>query len=255
MKLIFALLLSFGLVAQEAELPPLVVGTSSGYAPFVSLNDHGDYEGFDIDVATELAARLHRKLVLKDLGSMPSLMLALKQGKIDLLIWAVSITAERAKHIDFVYYQGEKLTKMPFVFWKEVPQNIETIDDLSKIASTSTGKYICVEAGTSQEEILKNYPSVNLKYVDKITDALMEIKYGKSCGTTLDPSLIPALTAKYPELKVLEIDLPEDQQVQGVGICVSPVNKELFGKVQSTIAEMQQDGTILKLEKKWNLAQ
>ncbi len=69
-----------------------IVGTTSAYAPFVSLNEQGDYIGFDIDIATELSQKLNRKLVIKDIGSLPSLMMALKQGKIDAIIWAISIT-------------------------------------------------------------------------------------------------------------------------------------------------------------------
>lgn len=76
----------------------LNVGTTSGYAPYVSLNTEGQYEGFDIDFARLLAAKLGRKLVIEDLGSMPSLILALKQGKVDSLIWAVSITETRQQH-------------------------------------------------------------------------------------------------------------------------------------------------------------
>ncbi len=31
----------------KGEEKPLIVGTTSGYAPYVSLNSQGDYEGFD----------------------------------------------------------------------------------------------------------------------------------------------------------------------------------------------------------------
>jgi polar amino acid transport system substrate-binding protein len=77
-----------------------VVGTTSGYAPFVSLDAEGKYHGFDIDLAELLAIKLNKKLVIKDLGSMPSLMLGLKQKKIDALIWAVSITEDRMKNYE-----------------------------------------------------------------------------------------------------------------------------------------------------------
>src|SRR5271157_3699018 len=99
MKRLFILsILSLKLFAGD-----LVVGTTSGYAPYVSLNEQGKYEGFDIDLAELLAKKLDKKLVLKDLGSMPSLMLALKQNKIDALIWAVSITKDRLKNYEMVY--------------------------------------------------------------------------------------------------------------------------------------------------------
>ena len=73
----------------------LVVGTTSGYAPYVSINTEGEYEGFDIDIAKALADKLGRRLVIKDFGSMPALILAIKQNKADVLIWSISITQER----------------------------------------------------------------------------------------------------------------------------------------------------------------
>jgi ABC-type amino acid transport substrate-binding protein len=79
------------------EKPPLIIGTSTGYAPFVSLNNQGNYEGFDIDIAHLIAEKMDRTLQIQDLGTLPSLFLGLEQKKVDLVIWAVSITEERSK--------------------------------------------------------------------------------------------------------------------------------------------------------------
>lgn len=248
---ICAFLLTVCLYADN--LPPLTIGTSTGYAPYISVNNQGEFEGFDVDVATELAKRLNRQLILKDQGSMPSLMMALRQGKVDALIWGISITEERRKTFSFVHYQGETVTRIPIIFWKEVPDQISSLDDLAKIANTKNNKFVCVEAGTSQEAALKSNPSLNVKYVDKISDALLEIKYGKSIATVLDPSLLPSLMAKNREIKVVEVDLPLDQQVHGVGICLNPSNQELLSEIQNAIREMKDEGVIQKFEKKWNL--
>src|SRR5262249_44709807 len=131
------LLLSSPLAAKE-----LVIGTTSGYAPYVSLDEKGDYVGFDIDFANELANKLERKLVLKDLGSMPSLFLSLKQGKIDAIIWAISITEERQKQVEMIYYQGQMVTALPLLFWKQIPEDVSSIDKMG------SQRLISVEAGS-----------------------------------------------------------------------------------------------------------
>ncbi len=46
----------------------LVVGTTGGYAPYVSLNAAGEYESFDIDIAKALAGRLGRKADHQGIG-------------------------------------------------------------------------------------------------------------------------------------------------------------------------------------------
>ena len=134
LKQIICLFLALG-ASSQAEESPFIVGTTSGYAPYVSLNAKGEYEGFDIDVAHLVAERMHKKLVIKDLGSMPSLLMALQKKKIDAAIWAISITEERQKSMSMVYYQGEKVTELPFVFWKEIPKGLSKMEDFKNAAN------------------------------------------------------------------------------------------------------------------------
>ncbi len=182
-KCLFAFLCAISMLFAEE---PFIIGTTSGYAPFVSLNEKGDYEGFDIDLANLLAQKLGKKLVIKDFGSMPSLMLALKQDKVDALIWAISITDDRKKTMEMIHYQGEPVTTMPFLFWKEAPANVSTLENLG----SNLQKAVCVEAGSFQEAVVKSSPLLKFKNVEKITDVIFELKYGKVSSAAIDPSLV-----------------------------------------------------------------
>lgn len=244
-KLVISFLVPLAFAAAKEE--SLTVGMTSGYAPFVSLNEKGDYEGFDIDLAQELSKRLGRKLVLKDLGSMPSLMLGLKQGQIDALIWAVSITEERKKNMEMIYYQGEQVAEMPLVFWNEIPGGIETWEDLK-------GKPVCVEAGSYQESVLKKIEGIQLKYLDKAADAVLELKYGKSLATCLDASLLLKLQRQFPKLKIKMIPLPPEERSLGNGICIASSNRELAAQVEAAVEAMREEGKIAEFEKKWGLS-
>jgi arginine transport system substrate-binding protein len=226
-----------------------VVGTTSAYAPFVSLDEQGQYVGFDIDIAEELAKKLGRSLVIKDLGSMPALLLALKQNKIDTLIWAISITEERQKQMEMIYYQGEKVTSLPLLFWKQIPPHIASIESM---ANQPNG-VISVEAGSFQENFLLSVPGLKLKQVDKVMDAVLELKYGKSLATLVDPSLVSTILEKFPEIKVLNIPLPPSAQALGNGICINKNNQALIAQVKQAIEELRSTGKIAELEKKWNL--
>lgn len=237
--------------AGEQDAKSFVVGTTSGYAPYVSLNEEGEYEGFDIDVANLLAKKLGYKLVLKDLGSMPSLMLALKQKKVDALIWAISITEDRMKSMEMIYYQGEKTTEMPLIFWKEIPLGIQSMEDFKKDAK----RPICVEAGTYQEDVMSKFSNISVKFLDKITDVILDLKYGKSFGAAVDPSLIPRLKSQYPEIKVLYLPLPLKEQSLGNGICISKADQSLTASVKRAVQELIEEGEIEKLERKWKLVE
>ncbi|MES2121580.1 MAG: transporter substrate-binding domain-containing protein [Chlamydiota bacterium] len=246
-KYLFALLFSARLFASP-EPTPLVVGTTSGYAPYVSLDAKGNYEGFDIDFAEALGQKLGRKVIIKDCGSMPSLLLALQQKKVDLLIWAISITEARQQKMEMVYYQGEKVTSMPFLFWQTAPESVTSIEELA-------GSTVSVEAGSFQENVLKKYPAVALKQVEKITDALMEIRYGKSRAAMADPSLISELTTRHPELKVVYLPLSAEDYSLGNGICIQKANAPLAEDVKRATEQLIEEGKVAALEKKWNLGQ
>lgn len=226
-----------------------VIGTTSAYAPYVSLDEQGQYVGFDIDIAKELEKKLNRTLVIKDLGSMPSLILALKQNKVDAVIWAVSITEERQKQMEMIYYQGEKVTSLPLLFWKNIPEKISAIEMLAN----DPNEIISVEAGSFQEAFLLSVPGLNLKQVDKVMDALLELKYGKSRATIVDPSLLSTIQGKFPEIQVLNVPLPPSLQSQGNGICINKSNLSLIAEIKRTVTELRNSGKIAELEDKWNL--
>ncbi len=245
------LLLCGSLAAGEVKQPTetFTVGTTSGYAPYVSLNGQGEYEGFDIDLAKLVAEKIGKKLVIKDLGSMPSLMMGLKQNKIDAIIWAVSITEERQKQLEMIYYQGERITSMPLLFWGKVPDGMKGVEDLQDDGK----KIICVEAGTYQEQVMSSYPGLKVKYVDKITDAIMEIKFGKSLAAAIDNSLVSFVMQQNPGLKVFYFSLPPSQQSLGNGICINKKNAKLIDQVKKAVEELTEEGKVRELEKKWKM--
>lgn len=245
----YACLIAICLFTNSLWSADLIVGTTSAYAPFVSLDAQGQYVGFDIDIAEELAKKLKRTLVIKDLGSMPSLILALKQNKIDVIIWAVSMTEERQKQMEMIYYQGEKVTSLPLLFWKQIPEKISSIE-----AMTNDPKaVISVEAGSSQESFLLTVPGLNLKQVDKVMDAILELKYGESLATIVDPSLLTTILGKFPEIQVLNIPLPPSEQVFGNGICINKNNPTLAAEVKAAVFELRSTDKIAELERKWDL--
>ncbi len=227
----------------------LIVGTTSAYAPYVSLNEQGEYVGFDIDIANELGKKLNRRIVIKDLGSMPALFLALKQNKVDVLIWAISITAERQKQMEMIYYQGEKVTSLPLLFWKAFPENVASLNDMAN----NPKAVIAVEAGSFQENFLRSVPGLTLKQVDKVMDAIFEIKYGKSTATMIDPSLLSKYRQQFPELTILDVPLPEAEQSFGSGICLNKKNSALIADIRQAVSELRSEGKIDELEKKWDI--
>ncbi|MDA0713179.1 MAG: transporter substrate-binding domain-containing protein [bacterium] len=89
-------------VAQSSR--ELILGTNGGYPPYENYNNKGELEGFDIDVANEIAKKLGKKLIIKDM-SFDALILSLNQNKVDMVMAGMSITPTREKEITMVAWK------------------------------------------------------------------------------------------------------------------------------------------------------
>lgn len=248
----FISLIGSYLLFKKATLPSsqgdvFVVGTVGNYAPFVSVNAQGDYEGFDIDVANALAQQMGKTLVLKDLGSMAPLFIALEQGSIDAIIWGLSITKARLEKVAMVRYQGDDVNAYSLLFWKEIPQGITSIADMN-------GMTICVEPASSQEAVLNTYPNITKLSTERVDDALLMIQYGKAQAALVEPAIAAKFKNRFPETKILEVPLAEEFQVMGTGIAIKKENKKLIQQITDAIAQLQNQGMLRAFELKWGIS-
>ena len=127
----------------------LVVGMMSGWAPFMTINNQGNFEGFDVDIAQAIAQKMGKKLVIKDLGSLAPTFIALDQGKIDMIMSGLDITQARLQKMTMIPYTGQDVRAFTFLFWQSIPAGINSIEDLAK-----KGAVVCVEPGSGKRNFL-----------------------------------------------------------------------------------------------------
>ena len=223
-----------------------VVGMTGGYAPWVSLNPQGQYEGFDIDVAQAIAKQMGKTLILKDLGSMASLFAGLESGMIDAIIWGISITQDRLQKVAMVNYQGERVSSYPLLFWNNIPEKIKSINDMLY-------NIVCVEPASSQEAVLLKYGFTTPLAVDKVDDALLNIKYGKADAALVEPAIAKKFKNKYPEIQILDVALDPEDIVEGVGVVIRKNNIDLIKQVSEAVTVLKAAGVIANLEQKWDM--
>jgi arginine transport system substrate-binding protein len=244
---IIGIALSYALLSSDEEpSSTLVVGLQSGYPPFEFMNIDGKIVGFDVDTAQEIAEQMGKKLVLKDM-EFEGLILALKQGKIDLIMSGMNITPSRMKEIALVPYHGEALTHLSLIFWNTIPENVHSLQDLAQLKNGS----VSVESGSISEIFLSRYPQVAAKPFPGALAPLMDVKWGKSTANLVEPGVAQYLKNQHPEIQILDIPLSKEDGILGFGIGIKKENQELYETVSEIIQKMKASGQLQKLENQW----
>ncbi len=250
------------LLASIKDKGTLTVSTDPAYPPQSSLNKKtGTYEGFDIDVATEIAKRLGVKIAWQA-PSWETIIAGHWNGRWDVSVGSMTITPARAKVLYFTppyYYTPAAIA---------VHKDNTTITD----ASGLDGKKIGVCGGCTYDLYLQNklviaqdqtgkpvkIPSVvtNPTIVTSDTDSTSLQALSLGDGRRLDavisaqPTIQAAIDAKEP-LKIVGKPLYYEPLSVAIDRSSQLDPKSLVAKLSAIVDEMHKDGTLSKLSQKW----
>lgn len=225
----------------------LRIGTNATFPPFET-NKDGKLIGLDIDIGRALADKLGLKAEFKEFD-FDALILALKQGKIDIILSALSITPSRLEEIDMVPYQGKPITEIAFLFWDAIPSGIEDLSQLKTFVNNSPMS-ISVQAGHYLEDFLRD-ENIKVKPLAGPPEQIVDIKYKKSLAAALDIVNAKTLSIQHPQLKLLLLPLPPEKWDLGYGVGIRKNNVEMVKKISAAIEELKSDGSIAAIENIW----
>lgn len=260
MKTVFKLLISICILAGAGYLlvhnytqkkptsrttDTLVVGTNVGYPPFIFTNESGNPIGFDVDVATAIAHKLNKQLVIKDMA-FDALLLALTHGSVDMIIGGISLTQARKKTGLLIPYYGTSINTVALFYPKTRPHPHCTLASAAEQQLT-----ICTQAGSMFEEILTSLPGMVVKTLPDISDIVLEVTRGTSDCGLLDTDSVRSLTATSQDLESHIITIPPYLRIEGFGIGITPQNEELRNAVIAVINALRHEGTIAAYAEKW----
>lgn len=232
------LLIITGCKKNKQEEATLRVVTSADQAPFEFFNSSTNaIEGFDIDLAKEVAKRLNMEIVIVDMdfgGLLPSL----QSGQADMAIAGFTRTPEREKTIDFTndYYQP----KMGMVFLKEAP------------VSGFEGLHVGVQLGTYHQMLLeamvKSGSHFEIVARNRLLDLVQELLSRNIHIVIMD--YVPATKFVNSNQQKLELKEFVHPGAQAYAIAL-PKNSSLKEKINHILAQLKEEGFIKKLEEKW----
>lgn len=242
-SLICLLVLKFSLAGAEQKV--INFGTTNDYPPFEFIGPDGTLQGFDIDVAKSLCAKMQAECKFNVL-SFDSLIPSLKLGKIDAVIASLSYSQNRAKEVDFTssYYQNE----IGLVALKS-----DYVLALNKVS----GKIIGIQTGTVYGDYLKKHygDTVAIKYYENTGEMFMDLVNGRIDVVMGDlPVIIKQFKNKPQAISyqtVVVKDIDEDLEKIGNFIIVRKDNAEMLAKLNKGITEIHKDGTIKKLAQQY----
>ncbi len=220
-------------MAAIVERGRLIVGVDQATNLFGSRNPAtAELEGFDIDLAREIARRIFGDPNRVDLRVVTAAQRepALQEGQVDLVVRTYSITCDRKKKVAFStpYY----VAKQRILAVKG--SGISSAADLS-------GKRVCAVKGTTSLSALYALdPRPTLYGVSQWTDCLVMLQQGQVDAISTDDVVLSGLEAQ-DQKNVELVGASIGDEPYGVGIKLE--NVDLVRFVNGALAEMREDGT------------
>ena len=85
---------------KTIEKGKLLMATNAAFPPYEMTTDNGGFEGIDVEIAQAIAGKLGLTLVIQDMD-FDAALLAVQQGKSDIVMAGVSVTNDRKLVMDF----------------------------------------------------------------------------------------------------------------------------------------------------------
>ncbi|HET6714007.1 MAG TPA: transporter substrate-binding domain-containing protein [Actinomycetota bacterium] len=241
------------LLAQICEEGVITVSTDPAYPPASSLNpETGEYEGFDIDVATEIANRLGVE-VAWETPKWEAITAGNWQGRWDMSVGSMTVNKERAEVLDFTpaYYYTPAAIAVP------EDSDVTSLDQLSgaTIALCSGCTYDFYMQGTLEIPGYSFDPppmtDAAVKGFDTDSTAIQAVESGQADAVM---SSLPILQGAIDKGRPLRI-VGEPLFYEPLSVAIDKASEldqaSLVAAVSDIVDEMHSDGTLSELSTQW----
>lgn len=227
--------------AAQGEGGTLIVGFDQDFPPMGFVGDDGEFTGFDLALAAEVADRLSLTVVYQPIA-WDAKDMELKTGAIDCIWNGFTIDGREDKYEWTEPYMANKQ-----VFVVKADAGIKALTDLA-------GKVVAVQADSSAEAALADAPELKdsfgeLKAIADYNTGLMELESGAVDCVAMDETVAGYQLTKRGDDKLVMLDETLSEEEYGVGFLLG--NTELRDSVQTTLEEMAADGTLTKISEEW----
>ena len=218
----------------------LIVGFDQDFPPMGFIGNDGEFTGFDLELAQEVAKRLGLEYKPQPIA-WDAKDMELEAGNIDCIWNGFTMTG---REDDYAWTEAYMANTQVFVVAKD--SGIASQADLA-------GKVVECQVDSSAEAALKEVPDLTATFKDLLTTAdyntaFMDLEQG-----AVDAIAMDVIVAGY-QIQQRNADfviLDDSLSAEEYGVGFKKDNTELSDKVQKTLEEMAADGTLKGISEKW----
>ena len=232
---------SYTAAAELTTVEPgkLIMSTNAAFPPYEMTTDAGEFEGIDIETAQAIADKLGLELQIDDMD-FDAALLAVQQGKSDMVMAGVTVTDERKAVMDFSdsYATGIQSIIVPN------GSDIASPDDL-------VGKKIGTQRGTTGYIYCSDdFGDDAVVAYDSGLTAVQALNNGQVDAVVIDNAPAKEYVAANPGLKVLDTSYAEEDYAIGLA-----KGSALEDAINAALEELKADGTLQSIVDKYITAE
>ena len=217
------------------------VGFDQDFPPMGFVGDDGEFTGFDLELAAEVAKRMGKEIKYQPI-SWDAKDMELTSGNIDCIWNGFSIQGREDK-----YTWSKPYMKNDQVFVVKSDSSIDSIEDLA-------GKTVEVQTDSSAEAALKENNELantfgKLQTVADYNTGFMDLEMGGVDAIAMDSVVANYQITKRGGNGFTVLDTPLSSEEYGVGFKLG--NETLKNEVQKALEDMKADGTMKTISEKW----
>ena len=217
------------------------VGFDQDFPPMGFVGDDGEFTGFDLDLAAEVAKRLGKEIKYQPIA-WDAKDMELTSGNID-CIWNGFSTKNREDK----YTWTKPYMKNDQVFVVRSDSDINSFEDLA-------GKTVEVQIDSSAEAVLKENAELSgtfakLQTVADFNTGFMDLEMGGVDALAMNSVVANYQITKRGSKGFKVLDKPLSSEEYAVGFKLG--NTILRDEVQTALEEMKADGTLKIISEKW----
>jgi polar amino acid transport system substrate-binding protein len=217
-------------MARIAQRGFLIVGVLEDTAPFAFRDPDLRPEGFDIDLARDIAGAIfgdRERVVFR-----PTLEVnrfeVVQSGQADLVIASATITCSRREQMDF-----------SAVYFEAAQRVLVNRGSVANGLGDLTGKRVCAARGTTSLEKILAAPSKPVPVgTDTETDCLMLLQLGEADAVSTDDTILAGMAAQDPQTAIVGPRLTEEPY----GVAINKDTPDLVRFVNAVLERRAEDG-------------